>query len=532
MSSESSERRLHPYSIIFAFLTQIRLFVVPGVLVLVGASSRGGDWWQPWMMLLVIPNAALAVVRFFSYRYRYEASEIVIRSGLLVRRERHIPYARIQNIDAVQNLLHRALNVVEVKVETGGGPTAEATMSVLPTAAFHEMRTRVFAERRAAQGGAAGAMGAAGTLDSGAVSVGDGTVPAQGSTSVEAPAAPPPLLALDTRELILCGFIENRGAVIVAAAFGLVWELGLVDRVIAPMFGQPRMGRGVLRNLLRGALSNVTISWDRIALTMAAFVALLLLVRVLSMGWALVRLHGFRLTLIDGDARSDYGLLTRIAATVPLRRIQSMTIREAPLHRLFARVAVRVATAGGRGDADNNKRNEREGLAPILRRTALGSFVQSIIRTRVEGLEWNSPAAGAFRREVKGWLLTALVIATGLVFWLRWNAVPLIPLLVLWAWLSARQTIRHLGWAVNDDSVLFKSGWLWRRTVIVRFAKIQTVTLHDTPFDRRTGMVRLHIDTAGTSEGGAVDIPYLARDEGVALRDRLALETAQRRFEW
>lgn len=82
-----------------------------------------------------------------SYRYRYDPHEIVIRSGLVFRKERHIPYARIQNIDAVQHVLHRLLNVVEVRVETGGGQTAEATMSVLPMAAFHEMRTRVFAER-------------------------------------------------------------------------------------------------------------------------------------------------------------------------------------------------------------------------------------------------------------------------------------------------------------------------------------------------------------------------------------------------
>ena len=73
------------------------------------------------------------------------SSELVIRSGLVFRSERHIPYARIQNIDAVQNVLHRLLNVVEVEVETGGGETSEATMSVLPMAAFHEMRERVFA---------------------------------------------------------------------------------------------------------------------------------------------------------------------------------------------------------------------------------------------------------------------------------------------------------------------------------------------------------------------------------------------------
>src|SRR5687767_8600253 len=204
-----SERRLHPFSILFAFLAQVKAFVVPGLLVLVGASSRGADWWQPWMMLLIIPTALGAAVRYLSYRYRYEENEIVIRSGILFRKERHIPYARIQNIDAVQNVLHRLLNVVEVKVETGGGETAEARMSVLPMSAFHEMRAHVFAEQRT------------GAVDAAAI-----------------PAAPKAaLLQLSTRELLLYGFIENRGVVVVGAAVGVLWEFGLLERLAPDVFG-------------------------------------------------------------------------------------------------------------------------------------------------------------------------------------------------------------------------------------------------------------------------------------------------------
>jgi putative membrane protein len=320
----SSERRLHPYSIGFAFLTQIRLFIVPGLLVYLGAQRNQGDWWQPWMMLFVVPNAAFAVFRYFTYRYRYDDNELVIRSGLLFRRERHIPYARIQNIDAVQQVLHRLLNVVDVRIETGGGATAEATMSVLPLSALAEMRERVFAERHALS-----------------------TAPPE-----QAPPQPiataPPLLHLDTRELILCGFIENRGAVLIAAAFGLIWELGLFDRIVTALVGEQVTSRGVLRNFARSVISNATISWERLALTVVAFIGVLLLIRLFSMAWAVVRLHDYTLTVVDADARSQFGLLTRVAQTIPLGRIQALSVREGPLHRYFRRVAVRVNTAGGR----------------------------------------------------------------------------------------------------------------------------------------------------------------------------------------
>ena len=71
----------------------------------------------------------------------------MIRSGILFRNERHVPYHRIQNLDAVQNVFHRALRVIEVRVDTGASKEPEATISVLPEAAFADMRRRVFAGR-------------------------------------------------------------------------------------------------------------------------------------------------------------------------------------------------------------------------------------------------------------------------------------------------------------------------------------------------------------------------------------------------
>jgi putative membrane protein len=495
----SDERRLHPYSVVFAFLAQIRLFIVPGILVYFGVGTRDNEWWQPWMMALVIPAGALAVLRYLTYRFRYDASELVIRTGLVFRKERHIPYARIQNIDAVQNLFHRLLNVVEIKIETGGGQSAEATMSVLPLDALREMRERVFAERHA-------------------VAVTDEVEPVK------------PLLQLDVRELLLCGFIENRGAVLIAAGSGLLWELGVIDRLFSGLFGQVNIGRGTIRSLARGVLPSVTTSWTNIVFTVVAIGGVLLMIRLFSMAWAVVRLYGFRLALVDNDARTEFGLFTRVAMTIPLRRIQTLTIRESPLHRLWSRVAVKVDTAGGHGN-EQDRGSEREYLAPILRVEALNAFVQIVAGVTVPPLSWNPPHPRAFRREVKGWLVPALLLSFGLVFYLRWYAPIVIPFVLAWAVVGARQTVRHLGWAATDDAIVFKSGWLWRRVVVVRFAKIQAVTRHESPFDRRTHMARIHVDAAGASAGG-VNIPYIPRADAEALFARLSHEAAARQFKW
>ena len=60
--------------------------------------------------------SAAALFRYWSYRYRLDHDELVVRQGVLFRNERHIPYARVQNIDLVQNPLHRLFGVAEVRL--------------------------------------------------------------------------------------------------------------------------------------------------------------------------------------------------------------------------------------------------------------------------------------------------------------------------------------------------------------------------------------------------------------------------------
>jgi len=62
--------------------------------------------------------------------------------------------------------------------------------------------------------------------------------------------------------------------------------------------------------------------------------------------------------------------------------------------------------------------------------------------------------------------------------------------LAAWALLAASRTIAHLGWAVVDGAVLFKSGWLARHVTIARFTRVQSVELWQSPFDRRWSMAR------------------------------------------
>ena len=113
--------RFVPWASIFATDSSwnSKTLLLPGILVLIFAS-RGGRG-ELWFMLLFLPALIGALFRYWSYRYRFDRDELMIRQGIVFRSERHIPYARIQNIDLVQNPLHRLFRVAEVRLETTAG---------------------------------------------------------------------------------------------------------------------------------------------------------------------------------------------------------------------------------------------------------------------------------------------------------------------------------------------------------------------------------------------------------------------------
>jgi putative membrane protein len=435
------------------------------------------------------------------------------RTGLLFRNERHIPYARIQNLDAVQNVLHRLLRVVEVRVETGGGQETEAALSVLPLAALEEMRRRVFADRDR---------------------VGD--VPATEAAAAGGVAAPRDdarvLLALTPADLLLVGFIQNRGIVLVGAAMGVLWELGLWDRLVDYLFVGRRPGGGVARDLVGDWIGRGGASATGVLLAGIALVAVLLLIRVLSMAWSLVRLHGFRLLRVGEDLRTEFGLLTRVTATIPLRRVQTLKIRDGMLHRLFARVSVKVETAGGSGGEGQS--SQREWLAPILARDRAADLAREVLpELDLGAVEWRAAHPRAVRRVFRRSAALALVASLPFVAPLGWWALAVFVLFLLWARLHAHLSVRHLGWAVTGDAVLCRSGWWWRQVSVARFAKIQAVATHESPFDRRARMARVRVDTAGAREGSrGIDIPYLPAATARALSAFLAAQAGQTAFRW
>src|SRR5215813_12869300 len=134
------EGRLHPLTIAFGLLKAARGIIPVIPLLLFGNKIYG----FMALMAVVASTVATALARYFSFTYRIEGNELITQHGILERKQRSIPLERIQEIRVEQGVLHRVFDVVDAKIETGGGEGAEASLSVLSRSEVERLRQAVF----------------------------------------------------------------------------------------------------------------------------------------------------------------------------------------------------------------------------------------------------------------------------------------------------------------------------------------------------------------------------------------------------
>jgi len=486
------ERRLHPLSWLFVLIKQLKQFIVP--LIALFFFGRG-DRNELWPLIGVGVLALASVWQYFTYRYRVDGDRLVIRSGLLHRSLRQIPFARIHNVAVHQSLLHRIFGVAEVRLESAGGEKPEAQMRVLKLSDALALETLL--RRRAAAATDPAATEAAGE---------------QGEL----------LLQLPPAEVLRLGLISNRGLIVVGGAAAASSQFSprlipnLFERIGEPLFGYAGSHHfGPAEYALAG---------------LSLVVGFAVLMRLFSILLALLQYFGFRLEQHGRRLTVERGLLTRLRTSVSRRRIQAWTLQEGVVHRLLKRRTLQIDTAVAGKQDDTRGMGE---LAPVATPLACDALLQHLLPHAQWPLaDWAPLHRFAWWRLWLPGIVFALILCAALSW--RLGGWGLLGLLWLpWAAVAARQHARRAGYAVNDALIAVREGWWSRHWRFAEIDKLQALRLTRSPLDRRFGMATVHLDTAGA---GALSPPlrirYLPEDEAATLYERLAREVARRPLRW
>jgi putative membrane protein len=458
--------KLHPLSI--PYRAASRGMSLGLMLFFVGQSLSGTDALPfpmagPTLVALaavgVVAAAGWQVAYYRRFDYRLTGDGLEIASGVVSRRNREIPLGRIQNVDISRNVIQRAFGVAVLDVETAGGGATEASLRYVG----YDEAKRVQREIQRLKRDEAEA----------------GT---DGETGERVGPQETEIFELQAGELTLLSVLSFDFRYLSLLAFGPA-ALPFVPGVAELAF----LGGFVLVALLVVAL------W------------------VLSAGMTFARYYGFRLTRLGDELRYERGLLQRYDGSIPLGKVQALTLDANAVMRRFGYTTLAVETAGyGPGQTPSGGSEAAVPLATRERVLRLAREVEAF-----EMPEFSRPPKRARTRYAVRYALALGALAAAL-FGLQVVVTPPAPIpvasvplaLLLLVPVAAHLKWRNRGYAVGQDHVFTRNGFWSRTTKVVPYYRVQTVIQTQTVFQRRRRLASVVIDTASSAGGvaAAVDV--------------------------
>ncbi len=465
---------------------------VAGIVVVLFFIVNTNDWGLLVATVIAGGVSLIAVAYEVAYyrRFDYELTEdtLDISSGVISRREREIPYGRIQNVDVSRSVIQRAIGVAAVDLETAGGSSTEGSIRFVTPAEATRLQREV--QRRKSDASSSQSTAGASDTDTRAVDTG----PAEEE-----------LFAISPGELALVGALSFDGRLIGLLAF---------------------LGSGsfpVLSSFVPDA-SAAVIS----ALAIVAVGLLFLVSWIIGAGLAFSNYYGFRLLRAGDELRYERGLFRRYSGSIPTEKVQTLSISDNPAKRALGYATLSIETAGyAPGQGGNYGSQAAVPIAATDRVYRLAHEVEAFGTP-----SFNRPPKRIRWRYVFRYAIVVSVL-TGVAFAVNWYVAAGIPWYGPLALLLAVPPAAHLKWKhrgywLGENHLLTRNGFWSRSVTVVPYYRIQNVIDSRTIFQRRWNVATIVADTAGSSsltgsDAAAVDFDI---DEAATLR-----ATLQRRLQ-
>ena len=504
MKLKTEGYRLHNISPLFLFIEAIKKSVLPLLVGVVGTSGDRQDF-------IIIAIAALAsvvtIVQFWFYHYWLEDDRLVVKEGVFFKSLRQVPYERIQNLNVEKNVLHRLFNVATLQVESASGVKPEAVIRVIADDQVKYIQQVIKQRAHAADG------------TSHEVEAVDNTVDINDDAEANETTTPP-LYQMSNKDVSTFGFISHRALLPIG--------------IVASILSQNDYYRSKFVSLVQKFVGELHV--ERWALTDWLFYALAFALLMMVTIWlssillAFLKLYQFRLARQDNNLHAEMGLLTKITANIPIKRIQLLKIKHSPLHRYFRKVSVKMETAGG---VTEQSGISMSWIAPLISQANAQKLVTAIQpEVNWQAIKWMSLEPRAWKRVFKRVSFFILLPMVPLLYFYHGWGLLMFALLPM-AYIYAKAYVKKAGYAANDEIIAYRHGVIFHTISIVKVAKIQNISYTQTPFDRRNQMARITVDTAGSNPVSQdINIHYLDVDKVQGLMNKLSMQVSQSKFVW
>jgi putative membrane protein len=434
-------------------------------------------------------SSSISVLNYWFFRFQLNDDSILIRQGVVKKKQIDIKFDRIQGINTQQNVVYRYFGLVTISFDTAGSSGSEGNLPAVTRAFAESLRSRIGDQRE--------------REDLGDV-----------EPDVDA------LVALDWRDMVRIGFADRRALIVFAVLGPIIERLGDdADTVIANTIEQAADGA-----FRFGVASGV-------AIVTTAVIGLILLFALISIAAALLRYHNFELFIDGNTLRSHGGLLTRHEVSMHLGKIQTLRLEQGLVMRWLNRFQLSARQA-----RSSQKQGKGKNLivpvvtaevADHLRELLLAPEGDSLMQ--IPSSERFSPISPYYMRSHILFVGLLPAITATLLFWQVLGSASLAFLLWLPAIiLLSYQSWRRAGYLLSAEGLVRRSGLVGYRSVALLYRKVQRVSVTQSRYQRRKDLASLRVYMAS----GSVRIPYIEHATAKQLRDYILYTVESSQQAW
>ena len=513
-------RRSSPFSIAF-FIANTTARIANHVYTLVGMTVLTAQILrlleESRFRFLVIPAVVLSVMlvgalRYWCFRFRIEEDRLRVRQGVLKKTSLDLPFDRVQGINVSRSATGRILGLVTVSLDSAGSEETEGTLPWVSPEIAELLRVRV--ERAQA----------------GDRSRDQESLNAASSEVSDQEAAATVELQLTMGDMVRIGLSSSTVPILgVAVGMGFMYPE-------APVLGW-------IRSQLEAIVSPYLTRSEPIVLLIAGLaVAGLVLLAGISVGVAVLRYHGFVLFREGGGYRSRSGLLTEQKVMAKSAKIQQVRWTQNFVLRFLNRLGLTAYPA-----RDSTSVASEVLAVPLVTGRQAQTLCTGILGSEGVGLAL-LPDSQRFKRVATRYIRAVTLrisavfavflvvvpaffniallerdLAAGISTWGVWF-LACVAASGLFAW------FRWLGLAYHHDAhgMVIRRGFVGRRVDAFLFRKAQSVTVGQSPLQRRHGLATLTVQLASEK----LSVPYVSHDIACRVRDYVLFKAESSQVRW
>ena len=464
-------RRLHPLSLVYGLFRNLPYIGITLYFALVQRQTEELIYTLIFILIgmIVIPGY---ILRWYYFTFMISEKEIIIKSGILARKQRNIPIERIQNVNVKQDVLQRLFGIAKVQIETAGDVSSEGSLEFVKLKDADEINRIIRTYQKKIQTKSAGNYGESENIYSDEIKSSESFNPSDTGDV---------MFAMSPKDVLTFGMVRLRPILLiyVASALSFVSQFqklndfvfGYIDETINS-FGDVPIEYIIL--LVGGfILSTLVISW------------------LADIAWTFAQFYGYKLIRDGNKLFESYGLLSRISVTIPLKKLQQITISTNPVKKKFNFYTMALHTAG----FDIYNKNANSGV-PLAKRERLLEIAQNIYPVTIPET-FKSISRKSIRRAFFRYTMFLIIPAIAGYFLFDWY-IAFILILVPAMYYAAVLRWQYRGYHISDDLIFVKQGFWNQKLNIIPVEKIQTLHIRETFFQRRLGLATVMVDTASS----------------------------------